>query len=468
MAVYGGCGTGQVCDNNECFNIVRSNRTFTVPCTRNVREAYTVQVPKTKAITVNKQVPYIEYEPKIKQVPYQYVDRQTVTKNVPTCRICPVTRNVCTNVPVRRRMPGLLMGKNYVRKKCPRTVYVRKKCCEPRQFCWSVQKTGWKTVKENVPVQKFRNQTETRYKTENIPERRYRIRKVTKLVNKTVPVYNLVPKPPPPPPVQEDRIVRTVPAPEQKIILPPVTVLPSANPSAAVTFDLYDASREESGARNEYSAARHAGYGNIAADAGHAGYGNVAAGAGHGEMEYGHQTGALRADFNRIDKNGDGKLSYQEMRFDAADANKDGYLNINEYAAGYGTKGAGDAGAFDVLTSGVGQAVGSGYGNATSNAVYGNETTNAGYVNGAINAGYGNHTMTGGGQAIVDTGYGNATSNTAYGNETINAGYGNHTMTGDGQAIAGTGYGNQTHVQGVGADELAIRQASGAAGNYIS
>jgi len=406
MAVYGGCGTGQVCDNNECFNIVRSNRTFTVPCTRNVREAYTVQVPKTKAITVNQQVPYIDYEPKIKQVPYQYVDRQTVTKNVPTCRICPVTRNVCTNVPVRRRMLGLRMGNNYVRKKCPRTVYVRKKCCQPRQFCHSVQKTGWKTVKENVPVQKFRNQSETRYKTETIPERRYRTRQVTKLVNKTVPVYNLVPKPPPSPPVQEDRIVRTVPAPDDKITLPPLTVLPSANPGKAVTFDLYDARREESGARNEYSAARHAGYGNTSADAGHAGYGNIAADAGHGHTDY----GAVRADFNRIDKDRDGKLSYPEMRFDSADANKDGYLNINEYATGYGTKRAGDVSSF------------------TSNAAYGNETTNAEYGNGAINADYGNHTMAGGGQAIVDTGYGNATGNAAYGNETINAGYGNHTM----------------------------------------
>jgi len=36
-------------------------------------------------------------------------------------------------------------------------------------------------------------------------------------------------------------------------------------------------------------------------------------------------------DFNRIDKDGDGMLNYNEVAFDAGDANKDGQLSLGEY-----------------------------------------------------------------------------------------------------------------------------------------
>merc|ERR1719419_1706199 len=37
------------------------------------------------------------------------------------------------------------------------------------------------------------------------------------------------------------------------------------------------------------------------------------------------------SDFNRIDKDGDGMLNYNEVAFDAADANKDSQLSLGEY-----------------------------------------------------------------------------------------------------------------------------------------
>merc|ERR1719317_1906688 len=40
----------------------------------------------------------------------------------------------------------------------------------------------------------------------------------------------------------------------------------------------------------------------------------------------------VMADFNRIDKDGDGQLNYNEVAFDMADANKDSQLSFNEYA----------------------------------------------------------------------------------------------------------------------------------------
>jgi len=48
-------------------------------------------------------------------------------------------------------------------------------------------------------VRKFRTQTEVQYEQKEVDEVRYRTRPVTKMVTKTVPVYNIIPKPPEPP-----------------------------------------------------------------------------------------------------------------------------------------------------------------------------------------------------------------------------------------------------------------------------
>jgi len=317
-------GQGQVC-GNECFDIVKSSQTYTVPCTKQVREIYTVQVPKTKAVTVNKQVPYIDYETKTKRVPYRYVDRQTVTRNVPTCRTIPMIKNVCTSVPSRRR--GFGFGRQcYVKKKCPRTVYVRQRCCQQRSFCQSIPRIGWKSVEENVPVQKFRNETEVKYKTEKVPERRVRTRTVTKMVNKTVPVYNVVKKPDPVVP-QQDTLVETIPAVDEPTVLPPLT-LNTAPPivyQSALSGNAV--ATEASGGIAETSAVGMTSYdGYIATQPGYAVH---------------DERAAMIADFNRIDKTGDGKLSYGEVKFDNADLNKNGVLDINEYRQGYEIPNAG-------------------------------------------------------------------------------------------------------------------------------
>lgn len=307
-------GQGQVC-GNECFDIVKSSQTYTVPCTRQVREAYTVKVPKTKAFTVNKQVPYIDYETQTEKVPYQYVDRQTVTRKVPTCRTVPMIKSVCTSVPSRRR--GLGFGRRcYVKKKCPRTVYVSQRSCEQRRFCQSIPRTGWKTVQKSVPVKKYRNETEVKYKTESVPEVRYRTRTFTKMVNKTVPVYNVVTKPqnstqP------KDMLVQTIPAREEPTVLPPLNI----QSGAAISH--------QSGV-NGYS---------VAADS-RATVSENTLGLQTAVNDYNPipvvSTEAMISDFNRIDKTGDGMLSYEEVAFDNADANKDGVLDINEYKVGYG------------------------------------------------------------------------------------------------------------------------------------
>lgn len=302
---------------NECFDIVKSSQTYTVPCTRSVCEAYTVKIPKTKAITVNKQVPYIDYETQTEQVPYQYVQRQTVTRNVPTCRTVPMVKSVCTSVPTKRR--GIGFGRRcYVKKKCPRTVYVSQKCCEQRQFCQSIPRTGWKTVQKSVPVQKFRNETEVKYKTEMVPEVRYRTRTSTKMVNKTVPVFNVVTKP------QNiaqprDILVQTIPARVESTALQPLNIVSNNTIAQSSAVKGFCPELDSQAMIPEITS------------------GVVTSSNGYNGIQQVHETAAVVSDFNRIDKNGDGMLSYGEVVFDNADANKDGVLDINEYKTGYGT-----------------------------------------------------------------------------------------------------------------------------------
>jgi len=259
MAAANDRSTGQ-CTNNECFDIVKSQKTYTVPCTKNVREAYTVKVPKIKAVTVNKQVPYMEYEPRIKHVPYQYLDYRPVVQNVPTCRSFPA-RNTCGR-PVRSacrsvaRRPRIARAFN-VRRKCPRTAYIKKSCYQPRQFCQSIPRTGWRTVQENVPVQKFRTQTELQYRTEEVPEVRYRTRPVTKMVKKTIPVYNIVPKPPATP--GKERILQTMRAPEEKPVLPAATTYRGAVHTPFVPAYVADVNSDSRIYRAEYPVSRETG-----------------------------------------------------------------------------------------------------------------------------------------------------------------------------------------------------------------
>jgi len=343
---------GDVCENNDCYDIVKSCKTVSVPCRRNIREAYTVKVPKTKSFTVQKKVPYIDYETKEKQVPYQYMDRQTITKNVPVCRVFPIVKSVCTTVPVNNSgiLGGFRRGSGCVRKKCPRTVYVRKKCCEPRQFSQSVQKTGWKTEKETVPVQKFRNVTETRYKTYEVPEKRYRNREVTKMVTKTVPVYTVVKKNSAPAPAVNDRVVTTMRATEEsgETVLPPITILQAppvatAAATADVTFDL-SGSNGRSISQGAYASASYTGAGDGATSYA-AGY---AAGAGDAYRDFNRD---VYKDFNRIDRNRDGLLSYPEISYDMADSNRDGVIDYNEYSTGYRGRGysSNTTGGYDVV-----------------------------------------------------------------------------------------------------------------------
>jgi len=155
------------------------------------------------------------------------------------------------------------------------------------------------------------------------------------MVNKTVPVYNVVKKPEPVLP-QQDELVRTIPAPDEPTILPPL-IVQSAPPivySNAATSSL--AAVEASGAAVDTSATGMTSYNSYSA------------------VQQENGRAAMIADFNRIDKSGDGQLSYGEVAFDIADSNKDGVLDINEYQKGYGVQYGGIYNGVDHQVNGYG------------------------------------------------------------------------------------------------------------------
>merc|ERR1719320_985773 len=175
-------------------------------------------------------------------------------------------------------------------KKVPKTVYVNiitqvpqsykkttmqtKERQVPVPYFVNVPETKYRTVTEQVPVQKTKVQMDTVTKTVYDTKVRTRCVPETKLVSKEIPVYNVLARPAPPCPTGAD-----------------------------------------CGAQD------------------------------------------VQADFNRIDKDGDGQLNYNEVAFDIADANKDSMLSFDEYAQARASGSLGNTAGFGQSTSfGDGQA----------------------------------------------------------------------------------------------------------------
>merc|ERR1719403_707393 len=180
----------------------------------------------------------------------------------------------------------------------------------PVPYFVNVPETKYRTITEQVPVQKSKIQMDTVTKTVYDTQIRTRCVPETKIVTKHIPVYNVVAKPAPP-----------VPA------------------------------------------------------------------------DIGFGSGDVSADFNRIDKDGDGMLNYNEVAYDAADANKDSQLSFGECAAARGSGNLGNpAGNWYAISGGFGQV----------NDGYGQESSGNGY---AISGGFG-QASAGYGQVSAGDGYG--------------------------------------------------------------
>lgn len=174
------CGSGQLDDCEDCVQVVRNTKTVEVPCTRNTYQPYTVKVPRQVTEQVPRTVTYTDYETRSKQVPY--------TTNKQERRVRMETQKY--QVPV--------------------TKYYKKTVMETRErqvqvpFYVNVPETKYRTVFEQVPVQRSKVEMDNVVKTVYDTETRTRCVPETKMVRKQIPVYNVVAKPAPPCPPEID------------------------------------------------------------------------------------------------------------------------------------------------------------------------------------------------------------------------------------------------------------------------
>jgi len=173
------CGAGQK-DNGDCVHLVREMKTATIPCTRNVYQKYTVKVPRQVKDQVPRNVTYTDYETVSKQVP--------VTVNRSERRIRMETQTY--QVPVTR----------YYKK----TVMETRERQVPVPYIVNTPETQYRTVSEQVPVQKSKIEMEDVVKTVYDIETRTRCIPETKMVSKQIPVYKVITQTPPNCPPTDD------------------------------------------------------------------------------------------------------------------------------------------------------------------------------------------------------------------------------------------------------------------------
>jgi len=173
---------------------------------------------------VPRQVKYIDYEDRAKQVQYTAMKKETRYRKQKQDYLVPVTKK-------KTRMVS-------VTKKVPKTIYVDVTTQEPQEYTVveqeprsrfvqipytvDVPETRTKIVNTKCPVEKIKveydNVTRTIYDTQIKTE----CRPVTKLITKQVPVYEYRPvmpscNQPPPPPVKP--ILPPPPPPEEKLVV---------------------------------------------------------------------------------------------------------------------------------------------------------------------------------------------------------------------------------------------------------
>jgi len=174
------CGPPPPNDCEDCVQVVRDTKTVEVPCTRNTYQKYTVKVPRQVTEQVPRTVTYTDYESRTKQVPY--------TVNRSERRIRMQTEKY--QVPVTK----------YYK----RTVMETRERQVPVPYYVNVPETKYRTVTEQVPVQKSKVEMDNVVKTVYDTQMRTRCVPQTKMVTKQIPVYNVIPKPAPPCPPNTD------------------------------------------------------------------------------------------------------------------------------------------------------------------------------------------------------------------------------------------------------------------------
>jgi len=181
-------------ENNDCFRVVRSSKRMEIPCTRNEYQKYKVKVSRQVHEQVPRRVEYTDYEIREREEPYSVKRFETAYRDEDQQYTVQVPKKVTKMVKVTKRVP--------------RTVYVNIVVEEPREETIMVSETRnrrvkvpyqkevvdqkYRTVKESIPVTKFRTEYDTVAKTVYEDAWRTKVVPVTKLIHKEIPVYNVV------------------------------------------------------------------------------------------------------------------------------------------------------------------------------------------------------------------------------------------------------------------------------------
>jgi len=206
MAVCGFNDDDLLNGDDDCIDITRSSRTVQVPCTFNKMEQYTMKVPRQVTEQRPRTVQYTDFENRTKSVPYTFNRSERRTRMETQSYQVPVTNTQTRMVPVTKKVAKTVM--------VPKTVYVDVTSQEPKQYTTTkmetrtrqvpvpyfvnVPETRYRTVTENVPVQKTKVEMDTVSKTVYDTKVRNRWVPETKICSKVIPVYNVRSKPPAP------------------------------------------------------------------------------------------------------------------------------------------------------------------------------------------------------------------------------------------------------------------------------
>merc|ERR1719433_1691354 len=187
----GGYGQGQV-DEAEWQNAVDlkvSTQKVTIPCTRNTYKQYSIKVPRQVREKIPRTVKYVDMEKRTKTVPYTVNRTETRYRNDIQRYQEPITRPVTKMVSVKSKEPRTIMVD--VVKQVPRTemkttmVNKTKNVRIPYQV--NLKETKYRTLTEQVPVNKTKVVVEDRVRTVFDTQVRTRCVPVTKMVTKQIP-----------------------------------------------------------------------------------------------------------------------------------------------------------------------------------------------------------------------------------------------------------------------------------------
>merc|ERR1719471_247006 len=199
------CAGGE-CAGGDCVKIQKTFKTVSVPCTRNVTQKYKVKVPHQVKAKVPKQVPYTDYEYRTETVPVPTTRTETRYRDVTKNYKEPVSKQYTVYDTVNRKVPKIIYVKKQER--VPRTVdkvvYETRTRTDQVPYTVKVPEMKYVTRSKRVPVQKTKIEMVDKVEIKYQDKVRTRCEPVTKMIQKRIPVFKVVPKVPKPCPTGGD------------------------------------------------------------------------------------------------------------------------------------------------------------------------------------------------------------------------------------------------------------------------